>query len=356
MLQRSIAWRQGVHLEFPSLGGNDMQDMKAILNLVKSGRLIDATMAIQHRLGTARSGSTERPMRDVTPTTRTLLNPNAEQRSHRPATVRTTGMERHDGTVPFRLFRPAAPVDTAPLLVMLHGCTQTPESFAQGTAMNAAAENIGAHVVWPEQLRQANPNGCWNWFDPTHQGRGGEPAALVTLITAITSDVALHASGLHVAGLSAGGAMAAILGTRYPELFASVGVHSGLPVGAAHNVASAFATMQSGGGDTQPLPLPAIVFHGSADRTVSPQNGLALARTPPGAPRPRLRTSKINGRTTPFTRSEATAGSPLREYWQVDGLGHAWSGGVAAGGYADPSGPDATAEMLRFFQEVDRKS
>jgi poly(hydroxyalkanoate) depolymerase family esterase len=333
-----------------------MQNMKTILALVKSGRLTDATTAIQDSLGTARTGTTGPSMRDVTPMTGTLPNPAPEPVSRRAATAQKAGMEPHGGKIPFRLFRPSTPIATAPLLVMLHGCTQTPESFARGTAMNAAAERIGAHVIWPEQLRQANPNGCWNWFDPAHQGRGGEPAALVALITATAADVAPSASGLHLAGLSAGGAMAAILGTRYPELFASVGIHSGLPVGAARDVASAFAAMQSGGRDAQSLPLPAILFHGSADRTVASQNGLALARTPPGALHPRVRTSAINGRTTRVTRSDAADGSPLREYWQVDGLGHAWSGGVAAGGYADPAGPDATVEMIRFFQEVDRKS
>lgn len=331
-----------------------MQDMKAILDLVKSGRLTDATTAIQDRLGPARPETTDRPMRDVTPLTDALPNPHAKPRASRPAAARKAGMERHDGAIPFRLFRPSAPVATAPLLVMLHGCTQTPESFARGTAMNVAAERIGAHVIWPEQLRQANPNGCWTWFDPAHQGRGGEPAALVALITAIAAEVAPRASGLHAAGLSAGGAMAAILGTRYPELFTSVGIHSGLPVGAARDVASAFAAMQSGARAMQPLPLPAIVFHGSADRTVAPQNGSALASTPADAPCPRVRTATIGGRTTTVTRCEAADGTPLREHWQVEGLGHAWSGGVAAGGFADPAGPDATAEMLRFFQAVDR--
>ncbi len=334
-----------------------MADMTKILDLVKAGRLTDATMAIQTRLAAATPEPTfERPMRDVTPKVRALSGPATPPTAPKPARSKPSHrkMEHVDGPIPYRLFHPATPVATAPLIVMLHGCTQTPESFATGTRMNAAAEAIGAHVIWPEQLRQANPNGCWTWFDPAHQGRSGEPAALAALTRAVHARVAPEASGIHVAGLSAGGAMAAVLGTAFPEIFASVGVHSGLPVGSAQDVPSAFAAMRSGGRSTRALPVPAIIFHGMADRTVAPANGLAVA----GQPQEGLqrRTFTHGGRRTTVSVAAAADGRPAREIWQVDGLGHAWSGGDPRGTYADAAGPDATAEMLRFFLGVGREA
>lgn len=344
-----------------------MQDMKTILDLVKAGRLQEATSAIQSGLSQGADPSTapSRPMRDVTPNAEQLEGPAKRARRSRPAPAsarprkappRGTAGAGQTGQIPFRLHRPPRPDATAPLIVMLHGCTQTPEDFAAGTRMNTAADGVGAHVIWPEQLRRANPNGCWNWFDPAHQGRSGEAAALVTLIRSVAADVAPGASGIHVAGLSAGGAMAAILGAHYPETFASVGVHSGLPVGSARDIASAFAAMQSGGRARDMLPVPAIVFHGSADRTVAPANGAAVAETAPGGPRPRVATRTMGGRSTTVTRSDGPDGTPWRELWAVDGLGHAWSGGDASGSYADPLGPDATAEIMRFFCAVDRNA
>ncbi len=340
------------------------QNMTDVLNLVRSGRLRDATDAIQSRIRGAGAGAgagdaapAGSAMRDVTPTARALPGdaPAAPHRRSRPnaKAVPPDAWERRAGALPHRLFRPSAAMPDAPLIVMLHGCTQTPEDFSAGTRMNDAADRIGAHVIWPGQERAANANGCWNWFEPAHQGRGGEPAAIAALVTRIAAEVAPGASGIHVAGLSAGGAMAAILGVRYPELFSSVGVHSGLPVGAARDVASAFAVMRSGASGGEGLRVPAIVFHGSADRTVAPANGAAVAVDGPDAGRPRRRTARIGGRDVIVTRTAGADGRPRRELWEVVGLGHAWSGGSAAGSYADPAGPDATAEMLRFFREVD---
>ncbi len=344
-------------------------NMSEALRLVRSGRLHEATEVIQKGMlgavaDTAAPG--QPPMKDVTPRARALpssakAGPEAKplaqtrdkpQTKAHPATGR---LHRKSGLVPYRLYVPANPDPTAPLIVMLHGCTQSPEDFAAGTRMNEAAERIGAHVIWPEQQRSANPNGCWNWFEPGHQGRGGEAAA----ISAIAAEVArIHtpdAAGIHVAGLSAGGAMAAILGTHYPEVFASVAVHSGLPVGSASDMPSAFAAMRAGGVATTALPLPVIVFHGSADRTVAPANANAIAKAGPGTgTKPRRRVAEAGGRRVTVTRAATEAGKPLTELWEINGLGHAWSGGHASGSYADPLGPDATAEMLRFFQEVGR--
>ena len=358
-----------------------MQDMNDILDLVRTGRLTEATSAIRESLQggpapAAAAGSP--PMKDVTPRPRALPMPGPvpgpvpqadarrAAREARPATS-PGAMERRPGPVPYRLFRPARPVATAPLVVMLHGCTQSPEDFAAGTRMNAAADRIGAHVVWPEQARGANPNLCWNWFDPASQGRTGEAAAIAEIALRVAAEVAPQASGLHVAGLSAGGAMAAILGAAYPDVFASVGIHSGLPAGAAHDVATAFAAMRSGGSAAGKLSgrpfgassipassVPAIVFHGDADRTVAPANGAAIAMAARTGVKPRRRTLQEGGRRVTVTRIETATGRPASELWAVEGLGHAWSGGDAGGSYADPSGPDATGHMLRFFAEVDR--
>lgn len=336
-------------------------DMKDILELVRSGRLSEATDSIQGRLrGTDAPGSPagSAGMKDITPRARLLPGPDMPPRKtgarQRPASGAAGRMEHRSGAVPCRLFRPANPVATAPLIVMLHGCTQNPEDFAAGTRMNAAAERVGAHVIWPEQLRNANANGCWNWFEPAHQGRSGEAAAIAGIARAFAAEVAPEASGIHVAGLSAGGAMAAILGTSYPEVFASVGIHSGLPVGAAHDMVSAFAAMRSGPATSRALPVPAIVFHGSADRTVAPANGAAIAMAARTGARPRRRIVQEGGRQVTITRIETATGGSAGEFWQIDGLGHAWSGGNAAGSHTDPKGPDASAEMMRFFLEVDR--
>lgn len=190
-----------------------------------------------------------------------------------------------------------------PLVLMLHGCTQNPEDFATGTGMNAAAAPAIALVLYPEQPHSANPNGCWNWFRPGDQHRGsGEPALLVAMVQDVMARHAVDTQRVYVAGLSAGGAMAALLGREYPDLFAAVGVHSGLQAGAAHNVMGALSAMKNGakpGATTQPTastptlpPPPTIVFHGDADPTVHAHNGeqliqatlSALASAPGGAP------------------------------------------------------------------------
>ena len=335
-------------------------DMQDILGLVRSGQLMDATRRIQENLGgdSAVQHEAAPDMKDITPRPTLLEGPlppiQAKPKRTRPATVRTSGangMTMHQGERPYRVFSPSVVRAGAPLIMMLHGCTQTPEDFAAGTRMNAAAEAAGAHVIWPEQTRSENANGCWTWFDPAHQGQGGEAA----ILSRIAQDVAARVSaggGVHVAGLSAGGAMAAILATAYPGQFTSVGVHSGLPVGSAQDVMSAFAAMRSGGRAARIIPIPAIIFHGTADQTVATVNGETLAKAPKGADKPRQRKAEMAGRTVTVTRATGPKGGVLREYWEVDGLGHAWSGGSAAGSYADPAGPDATREMVRFFAEA----
>lgn len=280
------------------------------------------------------------------------------------------------GTRAYKLYVPlgyAGERDSpVPLIVMLHGCTQSPDDFAAGTRMNALADEHGFLVAYPAQTANANGSKCWNWFRPQDQARErGEPALIAGIARAVAADYRIDARRVFVAGLSAGAAMAVILGETYPEVFAAVGAHSGLPMAAAHDVPSAFNAMKGGAGTAglnkpavrdpnavaRAAPgVPTIVFHGDRDVTVAPLNGLAIVRqaTAGTASAAALRTSSQQGKASggrAYTRevvADAT-GRPLAEHWVVHGAGHAWSGGSAEGSYTDPAGPDASAEMVRFF-------
>ncbi|MEP7208685.1 MAG: PHB depolymerase family esterase [Casimicrobiaceae bacterium] len=259
--------------------------------------------------------------------------------------------------------------ESLPLVVMLHGCTQSPADFAAGTRMNALADQHRFVVVYPEQAGHANASRCWNWFRSEDQHRDrGEPSLLAGMTREVVAHYRIDARRVFVAGLSAGGAMAAILAAVYPELFAAVGVHSGLPCGAAHDVASAFAAMRGVAGDVAARPagravpeaatpeVPVIVFHGSADQTVDARNGAAIVARAVGAHarfRP-LQTSihvstPQDGRKYRRTVHADGTGRVLVEHWQLDGGGHAWSGGSPRGSFTDARGPDASTEMIRFF-------
>jgi poly(hydroxyalkanoate) depolymerase family esterase len=256
----------------------------------------------------------------------------------------------------YRLYVPSSyrgqPV---PLVIMLHGCTQSPEDFATGTRMNEAAEARTLLVAYPEQSAQANQSRCWNWFSPADQQRGrGEPALIAGIVQEVTRGYAVDPGRVYIAGLSAGGAAAAASAAAYPDLFAAVGVHSGLGCGAAHDMPSAFAAMRNGAAPGGRLPVPAIVFHGDQDATVHPSNGeqvLAQARAAAsGALRPERQTGRApGGHAYSRTRYLDASERAVAEQWVVHGGGHAWSGGSAAGTYADPRGPDATGAMLDFF-------
>ncbi|WP_424968905.1 alpha/beta hydrolase family esterase [Dinoroseobacter sp. S375] len=267
-----------------------------------------------------------------------------------------------EGSRRYRLYVPASASDDARgVIMMLHGCTQTPEDFAIGTGMNELADRHGFVVVYPAQSRGDNAQSCWNWFSRGDQRRGrGEPAILAGLAQEICAAHDVDRSACFVAGLSAGAAMAVILGEAYPDVFAAVGAHSGLPVGAAKDVPSAFAAM-SGQALDAPDPVPTqtpartIVFHGSADTTVNPSNGAAIARRAREALSPdslgRSETGTAQGRCYTRDQCHDTAGRTLVEHWTVAGQSHAWSGGRPGGSYVDSQGPDASAEMVRFFFE-----
>lgn len=273
-----------------------------------------------------------------------------------------SGSHAHQGrALAYRLYLPPRPAgDTAPrpLLLMLHGCNQDPDDFAAGTRMNLLARAAGAIVLYPEQTRHANSQQCWNWFKTQHQQRArGEPALLASLTRHIAREHGADAARIYVAGLSAGGAMADILGRSHADLFAAVGVHSGLPAGAATDLPSALAAMRGGGvatGTSGPALRPLIVFHGDADGTVHHANGLALVQAArrdqslADAGTQRTGQSPAGQRFTQTVYRDAEGASAV-EHWQLHGAGHAWSGGSAAGSHTAPGGVDASAEMLRFF-------
>jgi len=248
-----------------------------------------------------------------------------------------------------------------PLVVMLHGCTQSANDFARGTHMNVLADKATCLVAYPEQSTAANPQKCWNWFDVRDQRRGsGEPSIVAGITNEIAQLYAVDRERVYVAGLSAGGAAAAVLGAVYPDVYAAVGVHSGIACGLAHDIPSAFAAMRSGDGHATAydFTVPAIVFHGDRDTTVHPNNGERfIAGNATVGTAKHVTTGHVpNGRT--YTKTTYTDGSGriVREHWTIHGAGHAWSGGDAAGSFTDPRGPDASREMLRFFLSHRRRA
>jgi poly(hydroxyalkanoate) depolymerase family esterase len=260
------------------------------------------------------------------------------------------------GTRSYKLYVPSSYTgEPAPLVVMLHGCTQDPDDFALGTEMNVLAEEFGFLVVYPAQSPQANVSRCWNWFNALDQQRDqGEPSIIAGITREVMAHHAVDPDAVYVAGLSAGGAMATIMGTLYPDLYAAVGVHSGLPFASAHDLASALAAMK---GDFKRRgepgkTFPIIVFHGDRDTTVHPSAGeelVAHARhvskevaVEPGA--------VPDGYKYTRTLHQREDGRVHAEHWVIHGAGHAWSGGNARGSYTDGKGPNASREMMRFFR------
>ncbi|PWC79796.1 esterase [Azospirillum sp. TSH64] len=266
------------------------------------------------------------------------------------------------GTRAYKLYVPAAAGDgPRPLVVMLHGCTQSPEDFAAGTRMNAFAERHGILVAYPEQPASANAQRCWNWFKPEDQRRDqGEPSLLAGITRQVMRDHRVDPERVYIAGLSAGGAAAATMAAAYPDLYAAVGVHSGLPAGAAQDLPSALAAMRQGSSRSQRAAtrgdrrVPTIVFHGDRDHVVHPSNGDGvIVQATAGSD---LRSDVQQGRSQDghaYSRNilRAPDGRTQCEHWTIHGAGHAWAGGSPSGSYTDPSGPDASAEMLRFFLE-----
>ncbi|MCU0533278.1 MAG: PHB depolymerase family esterase [Hydrococcus sp. Prado102] len=261
------------------------------------------------------------------------------------------------GTRSYKLYIPSGYSGQAlPLVVMLHGCSQNPDDFAAGSRMNIIAENQQFFVVYPTQNNAANPSKCWNWFKSSDQQRGrGEPSIIAGITKQIASTYNINAERVYVAGLSAGGAMAATMGALYPELYAAIGVHSGLAYGAARDLPSAFAAMQKGkqtdNHRRQTQFVPTIVFHGDRDTTVNQCNAEQVLGQ---WGEKNLRASKNqqqvpNGRSYTRIIYRDKGDRIVMEQWLVHGAGHAWSGGSPHGSFTDPKGPDASLEMVRFF-------
>jgi poly(hydroxyalkanoate) depolymerase family esterase len=383
--------------------------MAEAARLTRRGRLAEATAVIQRTLGGASSpnglGDADEsmeatfPFADRTPRPgptdeRALRRAPKPPRRHRgtsrapgaasgatagvgtPAAVSTGGRfvgrsyTNRAGTRAYKLYIPSGYVgQEVPLIVMLHGCTQNADDLAAGTLMNALAETHTFLVVYPVQAAAANGSRCWNWFKAADQQRGlGEPSIIAGITCEVLGEYHVDPGRVYVAGMSAGGAMAAIMGEAYPDLYAAIGVHSGLAPGAAHDLPSAFAAMQQGGAATgKPARIvPAIVFHGDRDSTVHPSNAeRLLARYRAAANQEAMGSEALRVTTrrgevpggyayTCATYRDAR-GRATVERWTVHGLGHAWSGGSLPGSYTDPKGPDASAEMVRFFQQHPRR-
>src|SRR5438034_3049325 len=371
------------------MNGSLGSTMREAMRLMQTGDLLAATPAIQQRLGGAsepeslRAASVTDPIEgtfrvvDETPAP-TQNAPSGILPDRTPGARARTQFSEHAytgsaGSRSYKLFVPSAyRGQPLPLIVMLHGCTQTPDDFATGTRMNILAEERGCLVAYPAQSQNANLSKCWNWFKASDQRRDqGEPAIIAGLVRELSLTYGLDQDRIYIAGLSAGGAMAVILGRTYPDMFAAVGVHSGLPYGAAHDLPSAFAAMPGSatadlrGEHPESVPawesdVPTIVFHGDRDVTVHPSNGEQVATE-----------------TIAITTDESSTESPasveswageipggysytcttfkddndriLVEHWIVHGAAHAWFGGDPRGSFMDPNGPDASSEMMRFF-------
>jgi len=371
-----------MHPEFQQL-------MSQATRLTRSGNLAAATAAIQAALlGVQPTATAAQPRFDdadvidveawevpeskpvvepvseapAQPTSQPTPEPNFKspsQPASQPDVFLSGAFRNAAGQRSYKLYVPPGAGDQPrPLVVMLHGCTQDADDFAAGTTMNDAAREQGFYVLYPVQPREVNPQKCWNWFKHNHQQAGkGEPSILAEMTRHIIAEHNIDTRRVYVAGLSAGGAMAAILAGAYPKLYAAAGVHSGLAAGAAKDLPGALAAMKGMGAGpvtASPHAVPTIVFHGDRDTTVHPSNADAVVAASAGASArgESQRVASANqGRDSTKRVYRNAAGDVVAEYWVVHGAGHAWAGGSARGSYTDGSGPNATQEMLRFFFE-----
>jgi poly(hydroxyalkanoate) depolymerase family esterase len=365
--------------------------LREALGLIGAGRLMEATAAIQRNLGgqaeapaaTQNRSASAPPIIDGTADwvdnfPMKLFGRNAEAQWDPAPEAPPMDLRRHRytpsqgsqflsltftgsaGSRPYKLYVPGGyrAGQPVPLIVMLHGCTQSPDDFAAGTRMNEVAERQNILVAYPGQTAAANMQKCWNWFNEDDQQRNaGEPCLIAGITRQIMAEYSVDPQKVFVAGLSAGGAAAAIMGSAYPELYAAVGVHSGLACGAASNMQSAFTAMRHGvpGDEKRDIRVvPSIIFHGDQDKTVNPRNGDFVAEQLAGraAVSKQSEEGKVpGGHAYHRIVSLDAGGRTVAEQWVIHGAGHAWAGGSSSGSYTDPHGPNATEEMVRFFME-----
>jgi len=350
---------------------------------MKTGKMFDMIYGVTRLIFTTFVGAGTTPLKRAF---RTVAPIGSVLHKAKPAVARKSSAQFLAGTysnaagsLDYKLFLPSGyrgrPL---PLVVMLHGCKQDPDDFANGTRMNALAEERECLVVYPAQTPRANGFRCWNWFNAVDQQRDqGEPSLIAGITHDIMQTFNVDRRRVYIAGLSAGGAMAVIMGTTYPELYAAVGVHSGLAYGGASDPYSAIVAMRSGARFGQQhndhdaasianaRVMSTIIFHGDMDNTVHPDNGdQVLAQSASNlVDGVMLHATDImveqgqvpDGHAYTRTIYKDTAGQPVAEQWLVHGAGHAWSGGSTSGSFTDPKGPDATREMLRFFLAQSQK-
>lgn len=328
---------------------------------------------LRRMIGSARRGMKRRPLAAVLALPDLLPDPTSRRNAparHKPkpsarprpapGTFLSETFTCAEGTLDYRFYTPkGSGRRRMPMVVMLHGCSQTATDFAAGTGMNRLADELGVLVLYPQQAPGANVGRCWNWHDPRHQARGrGEPAVIAALTRHAMALGRANPARIYIAGISAGGTAAAIIGAAYPDLFAAVGCHSGLAPGNIRSLRSAVAAMRGRHGPqpTGKLPpqLPTIVFHGDSDRVVHLSNAAGflrnLERSHAGPLLCTTRSGRAQGGRDFTQRIHAgRGGKTLLEEWTIHGSGHGWSGGRALGSHTDPAGPDASREMLRFF-------
>ncbi len=346
-----------------------LKTRRAVLKGFDGTKLTKDLMDSLKRSSAAWTETKERSSTGATPQTQTQRQTPADPPSARDSTPHSNqNFSAHSfkfGALDYsyRVFAPSRTDDSAlPMVVMLHGCKQDALDFSNGVAMNEIAEREKFVVLYPEQLRRSNQSNCWNWFDPAHQSRGaGEPAMIAALTRSVAEQHGVDSARIYVAGLSAGGAMAALVGKLYPEIVAAVGIHSGLAPQSANDVMSAFKVMSNGpksASSTQSIGRPLIVFQGDADRTVASSNADAIVEaelvglSSKGVLLDKTSTkvdASSGGRSASKDSWISTAGSPVLERWTIAGAGHAWSGGSAKGSYTDAAGPSASEALIRFF-------
>ncbi|WP_020558383.1 extracellular catalytic domain type 1 short-chain-length polyhydroxyalkanoate depolymerase [Thiofilum flexile] len=359
-----------------------LASMQETIKLVKAGQWGEATQSLQRALGTkttARSQTEQSATPDETPPSESPSNLGALgslfkafQDSFKPvppppipsqAQFITKTFSNEYGSRDYKLYIPSSYKTKAlPLVVMLHGCTQSSDDFANGTQMNALAEQYQLLIAYPEQSAQANVQRCWNWFKPQDQTHNqGEPSLIAGITQAIMADYRVDKKRVYIAGISAGGAMSAIMAALYPDLYSAVGIHSGLAFGSAQSFSSALMAMNLG---IKPIHqpshfVPLIIFQGDQDKTVAARNADILFEQAKTLYQQQHENASFKLCTQehsptdshPYTCTiiENSQGIHEIEYWKIHGAGHAWSGGDSSGSYTDPKGPDASQEIVRFF-------